>query len=332
MSKIVHVAVAVIYFNHQYLLGYRNANQHQGNRYEFIGGKIEADETPRQGLIREVREEIGIDICQNVIIKMGIIRHDYPDKSVALHCFKIALNDSQFKQLQGETGNEGQTITWVKKADLLAKKYPLPEANTRILDWLTLPDTIFISQSLTAFNNASDWVDFYAKKLPPNAVIYCRLQTNVSSSFSAISALLKQRTDVLPLIPFGVWQTFSHQFMDSNSVMHLTHAELMTVDFEVLPKDVAYFASCHDQNSLSKLNELVQSHTVIGCFLSPVKATPTHPDEQGMGWLAFGELAKICDVPVFALGGLRQADLANAYEYGAMGVAGIRLLSQVNAL
>ena len=68
----------------------------------------------------------------------------------------------------------------------------------------------------------------------------------------------------------------------------------------------------------------------MGCFLSPVKATPTHPEtfqSGGMGWQTLGEWAKICDVPVFALGGVGQADLAAAYEHGAMGIAGIRLLA-----
>ena len=154
MSKIIDVAVAVIHYQQHYLLGYRNANQHQGEKYEFIGGKIEQDETPKQGLIREVMEEIGCDISQNLAIKMGVIRHNYGDKSVALHCFKIEITETQFKQLQSETGQEGQAITWVNKADLLAKKYPLPDANAQILDWLTLPDTIFISQSLDKFANA----------------------------------------------------------------------------------------------------------------------------------------------------------------------------------
>lgn len=71
MSKVVNVAVAVIHFNNQYLLGFRHASQHQGNRYEFVGGKIEPDETPTQGLIREVHEEIGLDIAQNTAVKMG---------------------------------------------------------------------------------------------------------------------------------------------------------------------------------------------------------------------------------------------------------------------
>ena len=68
MSKVVNVAVAVIHFNNQYLLGFRHASQHQGNRYEFVGGKIEPNETPKQGLIREVVEEIGCDLTNNFIV------------------------------------------------------------------------------------------------------------------------------------------------------------------------------------------------------------------------------------------------------------------------
>ncbi|MGP4848840.1 NUDIX domain-containing protein, partial [Marinobacter sp. 1Y8] len=52
--NIVNVAVAVIHYKDQYLLGFRDATQHQGNRYEFVGGKIEANESAAQALIREV--------------------------------------------------------------------------------------------------------------------------------------------------------------------------------------------------------------------------------------------------------------------------------------
>lgn len=326
MTKIIHVAVAIIHFGDHYLLGYRNANQHQGDKYEFIGGKIEMDETPKQGLIREVAEEIGCDISQNLAIKMGVIRHDYAEKSVALHCFKIELTQSQFEQLQTGTGNEGQAITWVTKADLLAKTYPLPEANTRILDWLKLPNTIFISQALQNFATEKYWVDFYAKKLPNNATFYCRLQADVAQSFSAVSALLKERNDILPLIPLKLWQNFSQQFKNQKFIIHLTQTELMTLDFNDLPKNCRYFASCHDQNSLSKINQLAQAHTVMGCFLSPVNATPTHPEQDGMGWQTFGVLANFSDVPVFALGGVSTDALIQVWQHNGFGVAGIRLI------
>ena len=327
MSKIVNVAVAVIHFNKQYLLGFRHASQHQGNRYEFVGGKIEPNETPTQGLIREVHEEIGLDIAQNTAVKMGVIRHDYADKTVALHVFKIQVSQAQFEGLQQGIGKEGQAITWVSKADLLAKKYPLPDANVRILDWLTLPSTIFISQTLDEFASQKDWIDYYAKKLPQNAHFYIRPQSEDDKSVELITTLLKQRNHITPIIQY---RTFIHLDLDlQNVIVHLNHHQLMTLDFSSLSKNYRYFASCHDQYNLRKINELAKTHVVMGCFLSPVLATPTHPEtfqSGGMGWQAFSELAKLSDVPVFALGGVGQSNLAMAWLSNAYGVAGIRLL------
>ncbi len=133
----IDVAVSVIHYHSQYLLAYRNASQHQGNLYEFIGGKIEDNESPLQALIREVDEEIGTELTANQCHEMGVIEHDYIDKEVCLHVFSVMLTDSQFNKLEKQTtGNLNQPLYWVEKADLLAKKYPLPEANGEILEWL----------------------------------------------------------------------------------------------------------------------------------------------------------------------------------------------------
>ena len=335
MSKVVNVAVAVIHFNNQYLLGFRHANQHQGNRYEFVGGKIESNETPTQGLIREVHEEIGLDIAQNTAVKMGVIRHDYADKTVALHVFKIQVSQAQFDGLQEGKGKEGQTVTWVAQSELVANQYPLPDANTRILEWLRLPNAIYITQPLDSFVGVDKWVDFYSQKLPDDAHCYLRPQTSDENATAMIGGLLTMRADITPTIQYATLACLLERLPDrldawlKNGMVHLNHQQLMTLDFSSLSKNYRCFASCHDQHSLSRLNTLATSHTVMGCFLSPVKATPTHPEtfqSGGMGWQTLGELAKICDVPVFALGGVVQADLAAAYEHGAMGIAGIRLL------
>lgn len=339
MSKVVNVAVAVIHFNNQYLLGFRHTNQHQGNRYEFVGGKIEPDETPKQGLVREVHEEIGLDIAQNTAVKMGVIRHDYADKSVALHVFKIQVSQAQFDGLQQGIGKEGQAVTWVHQSDLVANQYPLPDANARILEWLKLPRAIYITQPLDSFVSVDKWVDFYSQKLPDDAHCYLRPQTSDENATAIIDGLLTIRADITPIIQYAtlacLFECLPERLFKrldawlKNGMVHLNHQQLMTLDFSSLSKNYRYFASCHDQHSLSRLNTLATSHTVMGCFLSPVKATPTHPEtfqSGGMGWQTLSELAKICDVPVFALGGLEQADLATAYEHGAMGIAGIRLL------
>ena len=335
MSKVVNVAVAVIHFNNQYLLGFRHASQHQGNRYEFVGGKIEPNETPTQGLIREVHEEIGLDIAQNTAVKMGVIRHDYADKTVALHVFKIQVSQVQFDGLQQGEGKEGQAVTWVPESDLVANQYPLPDANARILEWLKLPSAIYITQPLDSFVGVDKWVDFYSQKLPHDTHCYIRPQTSDENATAMIGGLLTMRADITPIIQYATLACLLERLPErldawlKNGMVHLNHQQLMTLDFSSLSKNYRYFASCHDQHSLSRLNTLATSHTVMGCFLSPVIATPTHPEtvqSGGMGWQAFGELAKLSDVPVFALGGVGQADLATAYEHGAMGIAGIRLL------
>lgn len=331
MSKVVNVAVAVIHFNKQYLLGFRHASQHQGNRYEFVGGKIEPNETATQGLIREVHEEIGLDIAQNTAVKMGVIRHDYADKIVSLHVFKIQVSQAQFDGLQQDKGKEGQAVTWVHQSDLVANQYPLPDANARILEWLKLPNTIYITQPLDSFVSVDKWVDFYSQKLPDDAHCYFRPQTSHENVTAMIDDLLTIRADITPIIQYATREHLFERLDASlkNGMVHLNHQQLMTLDFSSLSKNYRYFASCHDQHSLSRLNTLATSHTVMGCFLSPVLATPTHPEtfqSGGMGWQAFGELAKLSDVPVFALGGVGQSNLAMAWLSNAYGVAGIRLL------
>lgn len=338
MSKVVNVAVAVIHFNNQYLLGFRHASQHQGNRYEFVGGKIEPNETSTHGLIREVHEEIGLDIAQNTAVKMGVICHDYADKTVALHVFKIQVSQAQFDGLQEGKGKEGQAVTWVLQSDLVANHYPLPDANARILQWLKLPNAIYITQPLDSFASVDEWVDFYSQKLPDGAHCYLRPQISDETAIAMIDGLLTMRADITPIIQYATLACLLERLPErperldawlKNGMVHLNHQQLVTLDFSSLSKNYRYFASCHDQHSLSRLNTLATSHTVMGCFLSPVKATPTHPEtfqSGGMGWQTLSELAKICDVPVFALGGVGRADLATAYEHGAMGIAGIRLL------
>ena len=81
-----------------------------------------------------------------------------------------------------------------------------------------------------------------------------------------------------------------------------------------------YIAACHDQVSALHAQK-------IGCdaiFMSPVLATQSHPEAQGMGWAHFSEIALNIEIPVFALGGMRPELLPIAKQHHAYGVAGIR--------
>lgn len=186
----IAVAVAVIYYQNNYLLGYRHAHQHQGERYEFVGGKLEINETPIQALQREVLEEIGIDVTGQPTVKLGRIFHHYPEKSVGLHIYQIQATQAQYIKLSKQAyGKIDQPLCWVKKNELLAGQYPLPDANKTILQWLSLPTYIGISHPI-------DQVDTYLANLSAGNT------ANTASTTTTLSA-----TD---------WQLFIEPWLDKH--------------------------------------------------------------------------------------------------------------------
>ncbi|WP_434341566.1 8-oxo-dGTP diphosphatase MutT [Motilimonas cestriensis] len=127
MMKRIHVAAGIIINSEQQvLISCRLDHQHQGGKWEFPGGKVEANETPEQALIRELQEEVNILV--NSARLFDSISFDYPDKQVLLD-FMISTDFSGEAQ-----GLEGQEVRWVAKADL--PNYTFPDANQPIVDKL----------------------------------------------------------------------------------------------------------------------------------------------------------------------------------------------------
>ncbi len=121
--KQIHVAVGVVRRNNTFFICKRADHQHQGGKWEFPGGKVEADESVEQALHRELQEEIGISIesCFSLIE----IAHDYADKCVLL---SVLLID----KFTGEPfGKEGQLNRWVNLDEL--ESIDFPDANKSIV-------------------------------------------------------------------------------------------------------------------------------------------------------------------------------------------------------
>jgi len=129
MSKQVHVAVAVIAnSDQQILLSLRQSHQHQGDLWEFPGGKVELTETVYDALLREVDEEIGLVV--NSAQSFMQIHHDYGDKSVLLDVWLV-------DDFSGEpVGREGQRLRWCNIAELDENDFPA--ANVAIIEALKL--------------------------------------------------------------------------------------------------------------------------------------------------------------------------------------------------
>lgn len=118
--------VAGIIFNHdksQVLLALRKPEQHQGNRWEFPGGKLEAHEAIEQALHRELNEELGIrvEVCESFCQ----IEHAYADKAVRLHFWQV-------NKFSGDArGRENQKLQWFALAELAELDFP--EANKPVV-------------------------------------------------------------------------------------------------------------------------------------------------------------------------------------------------------
>lgn len=123
----VHVAVGVIENTQgEFLISRRAAHQHQGDRWEFPGGKVEEGENAQQALARELLEEINIEVVHAA--PMTVIEHAYPDKRVRLDVWHVTVFKGQ------ADGREGQEWRWVPRHQLEA--YAFPEANEAIIQRL----------------------------------------------------------------------------------------------------------------------------------------------------------------------------------------------------
>lgn len=85
------VAAGVLVEHGRVLLTQRKKGSHLAGAWEFPGGKVEAGEDPRDALVRELREEIGIEVTVDDPLEVTL--HAYPEKSVLLLFFAVTRRD-----------------------------------------------------------------------------------------------------------------------------------------------------------------------------------------------------------------------------------------------
>ena len=106
------------------MLSLRLKNAHQGGKWEFPGGKIEAGETGVDALTRELKEELNISI--NDASEYLHISHDYTDKSVHLNVYLVTSFEGT------PEGMEGQDVRWFSLSEMMDLNFP--DANYPILE------------------------------------------------------------------------------------------------------------------------------------------------------------------------------------------------------
>lgn len=128
-KKVVEVSAALIFRAGKLLITQRHQHSHLGGLWEFPGGKREAGETYEQCLIREIREELGVEISVGELFEE--ISHDYPEKSVRLKFFICKLISGEPQPL------DCAAVKWITAAELDAHKFPA--ADQQLLENLKSP-------------------------------------------------------------------------------------------------------------------------------------------------------------------------------------------------
>jgi 8-oxo-dGTP diphosphatase len=128
MRMLLVVAVALVDADGRVLLGKRPEGKPLAGLWEFPGGKVEAGERPETALIRELKEELSIDVAESCLAPLTFASHAYED-------FHLLMPLYVCRRWKGVVASaEGQELQWVRP--LKMKDYPMPPADLPLIPHL----------------------------------------------------------------------------------------------------------------------------------------------------------------------------------------------------
>ena len=303
------MAAAITDARGRVLLARRTEGRDLAGLWEFPGGKREPGESPEQALVRELQEELGIDV--RIGAPLIAVAQQYPHK-------RLRLDVRHVTQWQGmPRGHEGQALAWVPQEKLVG--YAMPPADRPVVAALLQPDRYLVTPSPGDPGDDGHWIDALQRSLDAGIRrVQVRLPGLQADRRRALVAAATQRCkamgtellvngDVALAREFGIG-------------VHLRAAQLRDLHERPVVAGIRLAASCHDADELRMAEALGCDFAVVG----PLKPTPTHPEAGGMGWARFEQLREQVSLPIYAIGGLGPDDIAIARQHGAQGIAAIR--------
>lgn len=298
--KITEVAAAVIERPGEFLLACRPEGKPYPGYWEFPGGKIEPGESPREALVRELREELGIEATE---LSPWITRvYAYTHATVRLHFHRVTAWQGEPRPL------EDQAIRW--QDPLAPDVAPMLPANAPVLAALALPAVMVVSDA--ARMGIEAWIAGLKSLGTERVLVQVREKTfdRLKVQHLLSRALAQASVSRSPVVVNSACGP-----LPQSGGVHLTSEALMALSSR--PPGLLVGASCHDAGELDHAANLGLDYAVLG----PVKPTASHPGARTLRWKGFETLAAGRPMPVYAIGGLARADLAEAKRHGAHGVA-----------
>lgn len=286
----VHVVAGVIRgAGDTVLISLRPSHTDQGGLWEFPGGKREVGESRRAALVRELHEELNIEV-KGAVPLLRLV-HEYPEKTVDLDVWDV------FDWEGNERGAEGQHIAWVACEDL--REYRFPAANTMVVEAARLPRVVITLPPSIDSDGA------FAEQLKR------WISSGIRCFLSAPARLADSRQRVLPP---ALSKAISR---DGATVLYVSDY-LSSVDTSRHLQPETY------SDGTEKPTCAVKPRTV---YVAVAGDATNKESSQGIslidvtrGWSNAAHLVRGIERPVFAFGPLSPEDIIHAVVAGCQGI------------
>ncbi|MEJ0009397.1 MAG: 8-oxo-dGTP diphosphatase MutT [Alphaproteobacteria bacterium] len=125
MKTVLVAAMALIDADGRVLLTQRPEGKAMAGLWEFPGGKVEPGETPEAAVRREMREEIGVEICENCFAPLTFVSHTYETFHLVMMLYVCRRWENIPQPL------EGQKLVWKRPLDM--RELPMPPADVPLV-------------------------------------------------------------------------------------------------------------------------------------------------------------------------------------------------------
>ncbi len=312
----IHVVIGIIKnTKNEVLVTKRRRDAHLGGLFEFPGGKLKANEAPKEALRRELNEELNIDLHQcSPLIQ---IPYTYSDRKIFLDVYIV----DDYSGLL--TTNEAQELRWMEITTLSNAKFP--SANHGIIRALQLPKIISVTPNLSqdpdsffrCFKNVVADEDIEIIHLRSHELCYSKYMQLAGHCLQ----LCKQNRTKLVLNR----EPKCLQELEATG-LHLSSKRLLAAKERPLGKDYLVSASCHNSDEVLHASKIGLDYI----FLGPVVEKHLSTNNNHLGWNNFAALVQESLIPVYAIGGLHVDDVKTAVKHGGQGIAAIRDLWTAN--